>query len=422
MKMKFKLNVLVAFSALSILSISEIKAQDSLSMRMSALEERLDKYASANTFKLSGYIQTQFQIGQQDAGLKIGAPNLNNESNYSRFGIRRGRVKVEREQGIAKGVFQIDLTEKGLAIKDAYMSIEDPWIGRSEIKAGVFNRPFGYEIGYSSSNRESPERSMLMQTLFPEERDVGAMVTLQANDTSPLHFLKLEAGLFGGNGIKIDTDSRKDFIGHLSLSQKVYERIKLGGGFSYYNGGVYQGTQSIYKMEGTSMVPQIDPKFVGRYAKREYMGLDFQFQFTAASQITKIMAEYITGTQPGTAMSTKSPNYSSLPTSDTYIRNFDGGYIGIAQDVSKLPLVAVLKYEWYDPNTKVSSDEIGLNGTGKADLGYHTYGMGLLFYLNESVRIHTYYDFVNNERSANLSGYENNIRDNVFTLRLQYKF
>ena len=45
--------------------------------------------------------------------------------------------------------------------------------------AGVFNRPFGHEIGYSTSGLESPERATIIQYFFPDERDLGAMLTLR---------------------------------------------------------------------------------------------------------------------------------------------------------------------------------------------------------------------------------------------------
>ena len=145
--------------------------------------------------KISGYLQTQFQYGEKDASLKIGAKNENTDESFNRVGIRRGRIKFAYEEGIASGVFQIDITEKGLGFKDAYLNIKDPWFGSNQFRVGIFDRPFGYEISYSSSKRESPERSTIFQTLFPDERDLGSMITLQAPKTSPLNFLKLQAGL-----------------------------------------------------------------------------------------------------------------------------------------------------------------------------------------------------------------------------------
>ncbi|MCB0850394.1 MAG: hypothetical protein KDC20_11680, partial [Bacteroidetes bacterium] len=61
-------------------------------------------------------------------------------------------------------------------------------------------------------------------------------------------------------------------------------------------------------------------------------------------------------------------------------------------------------------------------GTTKADVAYKTFGSGLLWQLKNGLRLTGYYDWILNEKSANLTGYEKDISDNVFTLRLQYKF
>jgi hypothetical protein len=371
--------------------------------------------------KISGYIQGQFQWGQEDASLKVGTANEDPEKSFNRIGIRRGRIKFAYEEGIGSAVFQLDLTEKGVGIKDAYLSIKDPWLKTNSLKAGVFDRPFGNEISYSSSQRESPERSTIFQTLFPEERDLGAMLTFQAGSASVLNFLKLEAGLFAGNGIKPEIDNRKDFIGHLSAN-KNWKRIQLGGGVSYYNGGVYQGTENVYKMEGDGFVLNDDPANIGKFAKREYVGFDLQVGVKSSIGGTRLRAEYLLGTQPAKASDSKSPNASALPATDTYVRNLGGGYVILVQELGKLPLAAVLKYDWYDPNTKVSGNEIGLNHTGKGDILQGTFGFGMLWNIIPSVRLTAYYEINRNEKTENLTAYETDRKDNVFTARLQYKF
>ncbi|HRS09199.1 MAG TPA: hypothetical protein P5221_10240, partial [Bacteroidia bacterium] len=173
---------------------------------ISDLEQKIyeieDALKDVRNLSVSGYIQTQFQYGEKDASLKVGSANENKEKSYNRVGIRRGRIKFAYTRGIGTGVFQLDLTEKGLGLKDAYLKLTDPWLNSISASVGVFDRPFGYEISYSSSLRESPERSTIFQTLFPEERDLGARITLQAPKTSPWNILKLDVGLFAGNGIK----------------------------------------------------------------------------------------------------------------------------------------------------------------------------------------------------------------------------
>jgi len=378
-------------------------------------------------FKVSGYIQTQYQNGQENASLKVGGSNENPEESFNRIGIRRGRIKFTYEENIVSGVFQLDITEKGVGIKDAYLNVKDPWLKTSALRAGVFDRPFGFEISYSSSNRESPERSTVFQTLFPDERDLGAMLILQPAKTSPLNFLKLQGGLFAGNGIKVDTDNRKDFIGQLRGDKNISNWGAWGLGLSYYNGSVYNPTNELYTMEGNRFV-RTEKSKTGSFAKREYLGFDAQFSFLTAAGKTTLRGEYLFGTQPGTAGSSKSPNYSALPNdaegNALYKRSFTGGYFILIQDLGVSPFSVVLKYDAYDPNTKVKGNEVGVenSNTTKTDLSQHTWGLGALWRVNKNLRLQAYYDINKNEESDNVKGYGEDRKDNVFTLRLQYKF
>ena len=397
----------------------ELTPVEKLEQKTQSIEEDVFKL---QRFKVSGYIQTQLQYGEKEASLKVGTANEDKDESFNRFGIRRGRIKFTYEEGIASGVFQLDITEKGVGFKDAYLNLKDPWFGTNALRAGIFDRPFGYEISYSSSRRESPERSIVFQTLFPDERDLGGMLILQAAKTSPWNFLKLEVGLFAGNGIKQETDNRKDFIGHLSANKNLGDNAKFGLGMSYYNGGVYQGTENIYTMQDKTFVLNNDASNKGKFAKREYFGFDGQLNISSFCGITQLRGEYLLGTQPAVKTGSKSPNASALPNTDTYIRDFNGGYVMLVQDFGRLPLSAVVKYDWYDPNTKVAKDEIGKNGTDKGDIAYNTLGVGLLWRASNSIRLQAYYEVVSNEKSESFAAFKNDIKDNVFTLRLQYKF
>ncbi|MDR0612094.1 MAG: hypothetical protein LBG45_01150 [Dysgonamonadaceae bacterium] len=379
--------------------------------------------AFAQSVKFSGYIQSQYQYGEKDAALKVGTSNENPEESFNRLGIRRGRFKLTATDGkLASGVFQVDVTEKGVGFKDAYLNLKDPWFNTIQLRAGIFDRPFGNEISYSSSRRESPERSTLFQTLFPEERDLGAMLVLQPAKTSVWNILKLEAGLFAGNGIKQETDSRKDFIGHLSLAKTVGNAFSYGLGASYYNGGVYQGSEKVYTLNDKKFVLDENETNKGGFAKREYVGFDFQVAIASSLGITQLRAEYLFGQQPGLSGSSKSPNAAALPAADTYIRNFSGAYAVFVQDLGALPLSAVVKYDFYDPNSEVSGDEIGKEGTSKTDLSFNTLGLGVLWKISNAFRLQAFYEINKNETSAHVAGRNEDLKDNVFTLRLQYKF
>lgn len=398
---------------------------EQLDERTSALEEKIGKLGS---IKLSGYIQAQYQYSQEKGSTKIG--NHTNEKDgtskdghgYDRFGIRRGRLKATYEKGLSKAVFEIDINEKGVSTKNAYFNIKDPWAKSNSLQVGIFDRPFGYELGYSSSTRESPEYSTVCNKLFPDEKDLGAMLTLQAKKTSPLSLLKLQAGAFAGNGLKQESNSHIDFIGKLSAKKNIGSNGEWELGASYYNGGVYQGTKNVFEMEDDAFVADTSENNLGKYAKRQYIGFDGALNYTSQLGMTKVMAEVVFGQQPGTSNNTKSPNDNNNSTSDTYIRNFTGWYVMLVQDLGQTPLSVVAKYDYYDANRDLNKNEVGLNGSGKADLSQSTVGAGLIWRAMSNLRLTAYYEWNNNEKSDNVSEYNKKVKDNIFTLRAQYKF
>lgn len=395
-----------------------------LDKQLTTLDKLVNKLSK---FKVSAYIQGQYQYGQKEASLKVGDKNEDIEKSFNRFGIRRGRIKFEYIDGIGQAAIQLEVNDKGISFRDLYIGVKDPWIGRNSLMAGVFNRPFGNEVGYSTSGLESPERATIIQNFFPDERDLGVMLTLQTKKESPLDFLKLEAGLFSGNSINMDTDNKKDFIGHLTATKPIGNWGTWGLGVSYYNGSVFNPTTTAYEMHDKTFVP-VDKGKTGTFMKREYYGLDGQFSVVSSWGKSTFRAEGLFGVQPGIAGSSKSPNYSKrpddLPENALYKRNFNGYFFTLVQDIGTSPFSAVLKYDVYDPNTEVKGNEVGMENshTSKTDLAQSTVGLGGLWRINKNLRLQAYYEFNKNEKSAYVKGYEKDRKDDVFTLRLQYKF
>lgn len=404
------------------------------------LEKAQSDIALLNRLKVSGYLQTQFQKADT-AGIESFAGGNFASGIDNRFAVRRGRVKFTYDYAFSQYVLQVDVTEKGVGIKDAYVSFTDPWINSFAVTAGVMDRPFGYEIGYSSSSRETPERGRMSQTLFPGERDLGAKLTFQPPKTSRFNFLKIDAGMYNGIGPNaVDFDGFKDFIGHAMINRSTKnEKIKYGLGVSYYNGGWKQGTKYLYNMSdialgtGNIMAFAVDStsSAIGTKLRRQYYGADAQISFDLPIGLTTLRGEYIQGTQPGASSGSASP---SVQPGDTYLRNFNGGYFYWIQNIMQSKFQTVVKYDFYDPNTAVSGDNIGVKVTGKnkatnaADIKYTTLGAGLVYRWNSQVKITAYYDRVMNETTAalpnasTLKDLSNDRRDNVFTLRVQYKF
>jgi len=437
--MRFKNLAIIALGLVSsTVAFSQEEKVDSLNMLDQRITTVEDGLFQLKKLKLSGYIQAQWQSSQLDSlgrktndmkvGIgKNGAETLPGTTDYNRYGVRRGRLKATYEDFGCQAVIEFDISEGGLKTKDLYLNILDPWVNTIALKGGVFDRPFGYEIAYSSSKLESPERSRLIQTLFPDEKDLGSMLTIQAPKTSPWNVLKLEAGLLSGNSINKDYKSKKDFAAHLTFN-KALATMKYGIGVSMYSGSVLQTTANVYSMKNGSFVVDNTASNKNAFADRSYFGVDGQFSFASDLGMSSIRAEYITGTQPGASGSSASPNgfdptASGFVAFDTYVRKFRGGYINFVQDIADTKHSIVVKYDWYDPNTDVVGNKVGLasTNTGLADMAYSTLGLGYMYRMNNNVRIMAYYDIVSNE-STKVKGYFSNVKDNLVTVRLQYKF
>ncbi|HMW25754.1 MAG TPA: porin, partial [Ferruginibacter sp.] len=82
-----------------------------------------------------------------------------------------------------------------------------------------------------------------------------------------------------------------------------------------------------------------------------------------------------------------------------------------------------VKFDWYDPNNKAKGTEIGAPGSNfsAANIRYNTLGVGYLYYISENIKLVLYYARVWNEKTQ-LTGYTADVKDNVFTCRLQFRF
>lgn len=405
-----------------------VKAQDVTDYEV--LKARLDRLEKKTTFMekfvFSGFLQLQYELGQKEASLNVGNPqNEHLDDAFSRFGIRRGRLRLTYNEKLFTLVYHIDVTEHSIGIRDVFVDMFDPWYRTNSLRVGVFFRPFGHEIAFPSSIRESPERATIFRTLFPGDRDMGAMLTLQAPKSSFLSIFRFEAAYIAGNGINWETDSRRDFIGHLTASSDSRE-MSWRLGVSTYLGSVYQGTEDVYSVVENNFILNRSRNNLESYAKRQYFGIEGEFSYLTPIGKTLIRAEYLWGQQPGQFNSTVSPNSSSLPNWDTFIRDFNGGYVYLVQPIINTPIQAVVKFDWYNPNTKLKGNDIGrVNGvrTGSsADLWVNSLGFGLQWSFSSSFNILGYYEFKNNERTIHISGFEENRADNLFTARLQYRF
>ena len=268
----------------------ELQGQiDSITEAMTEQKNVLD---ALNRLRITGYVQAQY---------------VDNEALMPQYTVRRGRINFSYQFATtSRVVIQPDISSAGVALRDAYVELTEPWTAwRHTLTAGQFKVPFGFEIRQSSRDREMPERTRVITTLFPGERDRGAMLTgVGLSEKFSYRF-----GVLNGNGIATgtDNDEDKDVAG------------RLGYSFGAVDVGVSGYTGSSLGLD------------------KERYGFDVQWVTPLPG--FGVRGEYITGKQPGTNVS----------------RDVSGWYVYAIQNVGARHQF-VLRYDTYDPNTDARRD------------------------------------------------------------------
>jgi hypothetical protein len=390
-----------------------------------------------DNFNVTGYIQPQFQYVESKGAKTFGGGDFGQYSD-NRFMLRRGRIRFDYSNFTKEGmprvqfVFQFDGTDKGVFARDFWGRLYDTKYNLFTLSAGIMPRPFGFEVNMGSADRESAERGRMSQTLMKIERDLGGMISFEPRKkSSPLYHLKIDLGLFNGQGLNTtggDYDSYKDLIGRVVLKQKkIVGNFYLSGGINGFYGGLVSNTTAKYKMQTNAagvktFVADSSVDQHGKKMPRQYAGVDIQMKYKYAwGGATELRGEYWQGTNSGIANSSEPP--ANLPTEAIYIRNFNGAFIYFLQNIYSNKHQIVLKYDWFDPNTDVTGSDIGKTGSKltAADVMYTTIGVGYNYYMTDNIRWVFWYDRITNEKT-NLAGYTNDLKDDLVTCRLQFRF
>jgi len=430
--------------------LSEVNDKvNGLTERLATDEADLSKLTK---IKVSGYIQAQYQNYE----------NLNTQpTNF--FSIRRARVKFtyEAADGV-KFVLQPDFSPGALALKDAYVILNDRWTKSFSLWMGKFNRP-NYEVEYSSSQREIAERSLIIRTLYPGERAVGAKLEYNPVNT-PLHF---QLALLNGNdgltinnnaGTNLNTNENKDIDNYKDIMVRATYNLSLGsfGGLDFGAHGYFGSLKSnALKTLSSDYTTIKDVKF-GDAVKRNWVGGEFQL-FADVLGGLSIKGEYIAGKNASIGYSpvAAAGTTAAIPGVANFQNNFAGYYIYFIKNLGKKNQFA-FRYDYYDPNTDITGKDVTITKytsadattlknrvSGKSDLATSTFGFALHHYFDDNLRISLNYDIVNNEKVGSTAGvsnlmenytkadgtvvkngldYTKNVNNNLLTLRIQAKF
>ncbi|HET9055901.1 MAG TPA: porin [Chitinophagaceae bacterium] len=392
----------------------------------------LSLYKKFDHVKISGYIQPQFQAIQSKGAKSFNGGDFPDNTN-NRFLLRRGRlrfdyVRFNNNQPQLQFVFQFDGTERGVFIRDFWGRIYENKLQSFSGTIGMFARPFGYELNLSSSDRESPERGRMSQILLRTERDLGAMISFEpAKSGHPLRNFRWDLGVFNGQGLTspVDYDSYKDIISRIALKPvHLSKKTLLSAAIGTLQGGWIEKDSTRFTINtingnktfaGIKSGANVDSK-----APRKYYEADAQLKFLTKAGATELRAEYWWGTQSASASTSESPG--TLLKEPVYVRQFNGAYFYLLHNIFNTHHQIGVKYDWYDPNSKISGTAIGKNNNlNSTDIKFSTLGFGYINYINENLKLVLWYEIVTNEKTS-FSGFTSDVKDNVFTFRLQFRF
>lgn len=373
-------------------------------------------------FTLGGVVQAQWQLAQEK-GMNGGpascgtfSPNTNN-----RFMLRRGYVKVGYNSQYFSSLIQINATPEGFSLVNAYAQVNTASKSAS-LRMGSIYKPFGYFIMYPSASRLTPEISRGEQSLFTDATGVGARVMLRDTRDSWTRDFHLDLSYYTGNGLKDDALAPREFIGKLEYARPV-GNFTLGGQFSVLAGSLANVTEKSFYFNGVTYNEK--KTVLGERLSKSYYSIGATVGLKSTLGQTKIFGEYVFGNQLGFENDNMTPSKKIAPTAITslYDRDFSNYYIFLQHRIGKSNFAFIARYDFMDPNTKISGDEIGAsNGSTEADVSYSTVGLGLYYKFLKCMSASGYYEIVTNEKCPNLIGYEGNRKDNLLTIRLQCAF
>ena len=415
------------------ISIDSLKQSlDEHTMKFGDIDERLatieSDLAKLTRIKLSGYIQAQYDMYdfQDDKGPVSGSSAKAPVTNS--FYIRRARLKFTYEtlEGV-KFVLQPDFAFDKVSVKDAYVVLNDRWTQTYSLTVGQFNR-LSYEVEFSSNFREFLERTRMTNTIYPNERDLGAK--LEANFVTKYNFpLKAQLAVFNGNfslgstaNQVRDIDSNKDVMARLVYNIQIPSK---GLGIDIGAHGYFGSTKVLPQPVTTPITPPsvfsdvnnnpFTPE-IGATLKKDWYGVETQIYYDFFGG-TSIKAEYIAGTISGST----NPLETYTAFAANKVREFEGFYVSFMKNIGKSHQ-AIVRFDQYDPNKKLSG--FGVNRAD--DLKYNTWNFGWQYFYDENVKIVLGYNMPINEKSDKIGGDygtdKKDRKDSTFSIRLQAKF
>jgi hypothetical protein len=218
---------------------------------------------TSKELSIGGYVHADWVAFRQSSESQLNG-STGEPLNEDRFLLRRGRIRLESDQGLVHGAFELDAnTLSGLQVRpfNAEVSVKWPesmaYRGPAEsaqssatgaffiVSTGLLMTPFGFDVPERENVRPFLERSTMSNELFPQSYDLGFRALGGYKDIN-YAFAILNGDPIGERAFPgKDPDKSKDLVFRVGTSTEVFRGLRIDAGFSGLTGrGFHAGTPS----------------------------------------------------------------------------------------------------------------------------------------------------------------------------------
>lgn len=388
--------------------------------------------------------------------------------NEDRFLLRRARIRLERDQGLLHGAFEIDgntlngpqlrplgaaatlkwpedrpyartpwaYDPTGLSQKSSVdwevdrtrVATPDPGAPWFMVTAGLFRTPFGYEVPESERERPWLERTAVSNALFPQSFDLGMRIA------GGFRFVRYVFAVMNGDPVGErtfpgrDPSKSKDLVFRVGGATLVTEAIRIEGGVSGLTGrGFHEGraaTKDVLEWTDSNADGRVDrlnelsvingsPASPSATFGRFALGADLR-----ASVAFPVLGELALRGEVVRGKNIDRGLYISDPIAATRDLRQIGWYAGASQEVTRWALVGV-RYDRYDPDADAREQEPF--AVVPRDLASSTWSFTAAGRV-KSGRLVAQFDHRDNALGRDASGRPATLADDAFTLRAEVRF
>jgi len=320
--------------------------------------------------------------------------------------IRRCLVRVQYSAENAKFVVQTLFHNSGVSVVDAYLDVTDPWTNIFTLRLGLFYRPI-FEAEYAANKMESMEHSEISRVLYPGLRDLGLMLIIAPKDLFTINLAAFN-NTYQSAFKQFYPNHRQFplyFIGRIRKSFLIKDAdLAFDLGVYTRQGQMAANTTNVIDPENNASTVSNSVN-IGDGISRSWYGAEAQVYWNFFGGV-KVLAEYVFGSN--------ADQMSTDGSEPIRLRDFSGYYVYFIKNLGT-EWQAVVKYDVYDPNTKINDDLI----ISASDLTKSTLGLGIHNYSFDNLKFSLWYDIIKLQQTKTFSRVPIN---NLLTARIQFSF